>query len=101
MNPSPEQLEWYAKRDEALRLYRESGDESLAIEIGLFPAHEGETTRVGDGQVEESIEGEGDGMTLEKTIMGINRRRNSRSRAPRRTRLMWNCSAMSTTTRSI
>ena len=72
VNPSPEQLEWYAKRDEALRLYRESGDESLAIEIGLFPSHKGETTRVGDGQVEESMEDEGDGMTLQKMIMGIN-----------------------------
>lgn len=73
VNPSPEQLDWYAKRDEALRLYRESGDASLAIEIGLFPSHEGETTRVGDGQVEESIEGEGDGMILQKMIMGIDR----------------------------
>ena len=53
-------------------MYRESGDKSLAIEIGLFPSHEGETTRVGVGQVEESIEGEGDGMTLQKMIMGIN-----------------------------
>ena len=42
MNPTPEQQAWFDKRDEALRLYHETGDESLAIEIGLFPSPEEE-----------------------------------------------------------
>ncbi len=41
-NATPEQLEWLRKRDEALRIYRETGDETMAIEIGLFPAPEEE-----------------------------------------------------------
>ena len=42
MNPTPEQQAWFDKRDEALRLYHGTGDESLAIEIGLFPSPEEE-----------------------------------------------------------
>ena len=41
-NPSPELLEWYAKRDEAIRIWRETGDDTMAIEIGLFPSREEE-----------------------------------------------------------
>ena len=41
-NASPELLEWYRKRDEAIRIWRETGDDSMAIEIGLFPSPEEE-----------------------------------------------------------
>ena len=41
-NASPELLEWYDKRDEAIRIWREMGDDSMAIEIGLFPSPEEE-----------------------------------------------------------
>ena len=41
-NASPELLEWYEKRDEAIRIWRETGDETMAIEIGLFPTPEEE-----------------------------------------------------------
>ncbi len=41
-NASPELLEWYAKRDEAVRIWRETGDDTMAIEIGLFPSKEEE-----------------------------------------------------------
>lgn len=34
---SREQLVWLAKRDEAMKIYRESGDSTMAQEIGLFP----------------------------------------------------------------
>ena len=34
---SPEQLEWLRKRDEATRIFHETGDERPAMEIGLFP----------------------------------------------------------------
>ena len=39
---SPELLEWYDKRDEAIRVWRETGDDTMAIEIGLFPSKEEE-----------------------------------------------------------
>lgn len=42
MNPTPEQQAWFDKRDEALRRFHETGDDSLAIEIGLFPSPEEE-----------------------------------------------------------
>ena len=35
---TPEQVERIEKRNEALRIYRETGNEGPAIEIGLFPA---------------------------------------------------------------
>ena len=41
-NASPELLEWYDKRDEAIRIWRETGDDTMAIEIGLFPSKEEE-----------------------------------------------------------
>ena len=41
-----EQLEWLEKRDEAMRRYRESGDDTMAIEIGLFPPHDDEENPV-------------------------------------------------------
>ena len=41
-NASPELLEWYDKRDKAIRIWRETGDDSMAIEIGLFPSPEEE-----------------------------------------------------------
>ena len=41
-NASPELLEWYAKRDEAVRIWRDTGDDTMAIEIGLFPSKEEE-----------------------------------------------------------
>ena len=34
---TPEEKEWIRKRDEAIRRFRETGDDSTAIEIGLFP----------------------------------------------------------------
>ena len=34
---TPEQLEWLDKRDEATRIFQETGDDTMAIEIGLFP----------------------------------------------------------------
>ena len=34
---TPEEKEWIRKRDEAIKLFRETGDDSMAIEIGLFP----------------------------------------------------------------
>lgn len=37
---SPELLEWYDKRDEAIRIWRKTGDDTMAIEIGLFPSKE-------------------------------------------------------------
>ena len=36
-NLTPEQVARIEKRNEALRIYRETGDTSLAEEIGLFP----------------------------------------------------------------
>ena len=39
-NISPKQQEWLDKRDEAMRIYRETGDPSMAQEIGLFPKDE-------------------------------------------------------------
>ena len=41
-NATPEQLAWLERRDEALRIYRETGDDTMAIEIGLFPTPEEE-----------------------------------------------------------
>ena len=35
-NLSPEQTEWLDKRDEAFRIYRETGDRGPAVELGLF-----------------------------------------------------------------
>ena len=34
---TPGQLEWLDKRDEATRIFQETGDDTMAIEIGLFP----------------------------------------------------------------
>ena len=34
---SQEQLDWLAKRNEATRIFQETGDDTMAIEIGLFP----------------------------------------------------------------
>ena len=36
-NLTPEQVDRIEKRNEALRIYRKTGDDTLAIEIGLFP----------------------------------------------------------------
>ena len=41
-NATPEQLEWIKKRNEATRIFRETGDDTMAIEIGLFPPHDNE-----------------------------------------------------------
>ena len=41
-NAPPKLLAWYEKRDEAIRIWRETGDDSMAIEIGLFPSPEEE-----------------------------------------------------------
>ena len=35
---TPEQIERIEARHKALRIYRETGDEGLAIELGLFPS---------------------------------------------------------------
>ena len=45
---TPEQKEWSDKVTEALRIYRETGDDSMAVEIGLFPA---ESEDEGDSEV--------------------------------------------------
>ena len=34
---TPDEKEWIRKRDEAIRRFRETGDDNMAIEIGLFP----------------------------------------------------------------
>ena len=39
-NLPPEQLAWLEKRNEAMRIYRETGDDTMLIEIGLFPPHD-------------------------------------------------------------
>ena len=39
-NLSAEQLEWLEKRDETMRICYATGDDSMAIEIGLFPKRE-------------------------------------------------------------
>ena len=71
-NPTPEQLEWYVKRDEALRIHRESGDDALAIEICLFPSHEGKAQTVEEERLKEMHEDEGEGMTQERRYFGMN-----------------------------
>ena len=43
-NLTPEQVARIEARNEALRIYRETGDEGPAIEAGLFPAKD-HTTR--------------------------------------------------------
>ncbi len=35
-NITPEQLEWIEKRNEATRIFQKTGDDTMAIEIGLF-----------------------------------------------------------------
>ena len=37
-NASPELLAWYEKRDQSVRIWRETGDDGLLIEFGLFPS---------------------------------------------------------------
>ena len=39
-NASPELLEYYAKREAATKVWRETGDDSGLIELGLFPTKE-------------------------------------------------------------
>ena len=34
---SQEQLDWLKKRNEATRIFQETGDDTMAIEIGFFP----------------------------------------------------------------
>ena len=34
---TPEQLDWIKQRNEAMRIYDETGDTTMAEEIGLFP----------------------------------------------------------------
>ena len=41
-NLTPEQLEWLKKRNEATRIFQETGDDTMAIEIGLFRPREDE-----------------------------------------------------------
>ena len=35
-----EQLDWLKKRNEATRIFQETGDDTMAIKIGLFPPHD-------------------------------------------------------------
>ena len=37
---SQEQLDWLNKRNEATRIFQETGDDTMAIEIGFFPPRE-------------------------------------------------------------
>ena len=37
---TPEELKWIEKRNEATRIFQETGDDTMAIEIGLFPARD-------------------------------------------------------------
>ena len=53
-NASPEELEWLERRDEALRIYRETGDDSMAIEIGLFPTPEEEARAMEEAKLAEA-----------------------------------------------
>ena len=39
---TPEELAWIEKRNEATRIFQETGDDTMAIEIGLFPARDDE-----------------------------------------------------------
>ena len=39
---SQEQLDWLNKRNEATRIFQETSDDMMAIEIGLFPPHDNE-----------------------------------------------------------
>ena len=39
---TPEQLEWIEKRNKATRIFQETGDDTMAIEIDLFPPHDNE-----------------------------------------------------------
>lgn len=50
LNASPELLAWYEKRDEAIRIWRDTGDDSMAIEIGLFPSPEEEAELAEQGE---------------------------------------------------
>ena len=47
-NLTPEQVARIEKRNEALRIYRETGDTGPAIEAGLFPSKETGTGPFGD-----------------------------------------------------
>ena len=58
---SPEQVDRIEKRNKALRIYRETGDDSLAIKIGLFPAKDNKTperTEIGLGEASRGLLGE-------------------------------------------
>lgn len=59
---SKEQIEWLDKRDEATRIFQETGDDSMAIEIGLFAPHDEEDE---EGADEELAEG---GADLNKAL---------------------------------
>ena len=39
---TPEQLEWIEKRNKATRIFQETGDDTMAIEVGLFAPQENE-----------------------------------------------------------
>ena len=72
-NASPELLEWYRKRDEAIRIWRETGDDSMAIEIGLFPSREEEAGLVNERDSGSEVlarriyEYEGEGFEVTRT----------------------------------
>ena len=48
---SQEQLDWLNKRNEATRIFQETGDDTMAIEIGLFPARDEE-----EGEAEKPLD---------------------------------------------
>ena len=47
---TPEHLEWRRKRDEATRIFHETGDTTMAEEIGLFPKGIGEKRKAGESR---------------------------------------------------
>ena len=57
---TPEQLEWIRKRNEATRIFRETGDRTMAVEIGLFapdPLDSKSVVSADDPDIQEVLEG--------------------------------------------
>ena len=56
-NLPPERLKWLEMRNEATRIFHETGDDTMAIEIGLFPPHkaEGDTEGVMEDKVGQQL----------------------------------------------
>ncbi len=55
---TPEQLEWIKKRNEATRIFQETGDDTMAIEIGLFATEEKEGEETSQDESKTFTEGD-------------------------------------------